>query len=226
MEKPRVIIVMPAFNEEKMIGKVINSLKKRGFNEILVVDDGSKDKTGKIAENEGADVIVHPINRGLGAALGTGIEEGVRRGGDVIVTFDSDGQHHPDDIDNVIKPIISKKADTVIGTRLKNPKGMPLIRRVGNWGFNLITYVLFGVWTTDSQSGFRAFSLDAASVIDIKSTRMEVSSEIIKEIGKNNLKFTEVPIRAIYTDYSRSRGQSSLNGFRILGKLILKKIKG
>ncbi len=225
MVKPKVVIVMPAFNEENMVGRVIKAVKKRGFNNIIVVDDGSKDNTTEVSLNAGADVVVHPLNRGLGAALGTGIQEGVTRGYDIIVTFDSDGQHHPDDIEKVISPIAKMRADAVIGTRLKNPRGMPIIRRIGNWGFNVITYMLFGVWTTDSQSGFRAFSKKGASVIDIKSNRMEVSSEIIKEIGRNKLKFREVPIRAIYTDYSMSRGQSSLNAFRILAKLILRRLK-
>ncbi|MFW6014549.1 MAG: glycosyltransferase family 2 protein [Candidatus Nanoarchaeia archaeon] len=219
----KIIIVMPAYNEEKMVAKTIRSVKKKGFNNIIVVDDGSSDKTTKVAQKEGVNVLTHPINRGLGAALGTGIEAAIEENASIIVTFDSDGQHHPDDIKKVIKPIIDKKADAVIGTRLKNPKGMPVIRRLGNWGFNIITFILFGVWTTDSQSGFRAFSREAAKKIEIKANRMEVSSEIIKEIGTNNLKLEEVPIKAIYTDYSMAHGQSSLNAFKILGKLILKR---
>lgn len=217
------IIVMPAFNEEKMVGKTIQKVKKRGFDNILVVDDGSMDNTSRVAEKAGARVLKHPINRGLGAALGTGIESALNKKADIIVTFDSDGQHDPNDIKRIIKPIKENKADAVIGTRLKNPKGMPIIRRIGNWGFNFITFILFGVWTSDSQSGFRAFSREAAEKIEIRSNRMEVSSEIIKEIGKKKLRFTEVPIKAIYTDYSQAGGQSSLNAFRILGKLVMRR---
>jgi len=220
----KIFIVMPAFNEEKMVGKVIKALMKRGYKNIVVVDDGSTDNTTKIAKKEGALVIGHPINRGLGAALGTGIETALQNKADIIVTFDSDGQHHPDDIKRIIKPIIDNKADAVIGTRLKNSKGMPIIRKIGNWGFNIITYLLFGVWTTDSQSGFRAFNKKAASRIEIKTNKMEVSSEIIKEIGHKKLRYGEVPIKAIYTDYSITHGQSSLNAFRILAKLILRKL--
>ncbi|MBN2457557.1 glycosyltransferase family 2 protein [Candidatus Woesearchaeota archaeon] len=217
-------IVMPAYNEEKVIGKTIASLKKHGYTKIIVIDDGSADRTRAVAEKAGAIVFSHPINRGLGGALGTGIAAALDSDAEIIVTFDSDGQHDPTDIKRLIRPILARKADVVIGSRLKNPKGMPVIRRIGNWGFNIITYMLFGVWTTDSQSGLRAFSRSAAEKIEIKTNRMEVSSEIIKEIGRTRLRFTEVPIRAIYTDYSKRHGQSSWNAFRILAKLVLRKL--
>ncbi|MFW6383492.1 MAG: glycosyltransferase family 2 protein, partial [Nanoarchaeota archaeon] len=187
---------------------------------IIVVDDGSSDKTASKARKAGAEVIEHKKNKGVGRATRTGFSHAISKNADIIVTFDSDGQHCADDIKKVIRPIINKKADVVIGTRLKSPKGMPLIRVIGNFALNVITYLLFFVWTTDSQSGFKAFSRNAASKTEIKSTGMEFCSEIIKEIGAKNLRYTEVPIKTIYTEYSMSRGQSSLNGFRIFGRLL------
>jgi UDP-N-acetylglucosamine---dolichyl-phosphate N-acetylglucosaminyltransferase len=219
-----IYIVMPAYNEEKVIAKTIRSLHENNYYNIIVVDDGSSDNTSAIAENENAIVLRHAVNRGLGGALGTGLKAAILEGAQIIVTFDSDGQHDPLDIEKMIEPILQDKADAVIGSRLINPKGMPFIRRVGNWGFNFITYLLFSVWTTDSQSGLRAFTKKAAEKIEIKANRMEVSSEIIKEIGRNKLRFSEVPIKAIYTDYSVAHGQSSWNAFKILGKLILRKL--
>lgn len=224
MAKEKIFIVMPAFNEEKMVGKVVKKVISKGYKNVIVVDDGSSDKTSEVATKSGARVISHPLNRGLGGALGTGIKGALEFGADIILTFDSDGQHSADDIPRMIKPILLGKCDAVIGTRLKNPKGMPIIRRIGNWGFNFITFLLFGVWTTDSQSGLRAFSKKAASRIDIKTNRMEVSSEIIKEIGQKRIKFKEVPIKVIYTDYSMAHGQSSLNAFKILAKLIMRRL--
>jgi glycosyltransferase involved in cell wall biosynthesis len=221
--KNTIYIVMPAYNEKKVIAKTIKSLHANGYHNIIVVDDGSSDKTSEIAEREDAIVLRHAVNRGLGGALGTGIDAAILKDAEIIVTFDSDGQHDPSDIEKIIQPIIHNKADAVIGSRLIDPKGMPFIRKIGNWGFNLITYLLFSVWTTDSQSGLRAFTKDAAAKIEIKANRMEVSSEIIKEIGRNKLRFVEVPINAIYTYYSIAHGQSSWNAFRILGKLILRK---
>ncbi len=220
----KLFIVVPAYNEEAMIGKTLSELKKAGYKNIVVVDDGSIDMTYEIAKEHNAFVCRHIINRGLGGALGTGIKAALKLGAEIIVTFDADGQHSVNDIAKLIKPIAEKKADVVIGSRLRNPKGMPLIRRIGNWGFNLITYILFGVWTTDSQSGLRAFSRKAAQKIKIKTNRMEVSSEIIKEIGEKKLRMKEVPIKAIYTEYSLQHGQSSLNALNILLKLILKRL--
>ena len=224
MPRQKVFVVIPAYNEEKSIGNVIKTLKREGYDNIIVIDDGSKDKTYEIAKENNAIVYKHVINRGLGGALGTGIKAALINNADIIVTFDADGQHDAKEIKKVIEPIINGKADAVIGSRMIKRKGMPLIRVIGNFGFNVITFLLFGVWTTDSQSGFRAFSRNAAKKIDIKTNRMEVSSEIIREIGLKRIKFREVPIKAIYTEYSVKHGQSSINGIRILGKLILKKL--
>jgi UDP-N-acetylglucosamine---dolichyl-phosphate N-acetylglucosaminyltransferase len=221
----KITIVLPAYQEEKAIGRVLESLKKEGYQNLVVVDDGSSDRTWKVAEGYGASVYRHAINRGLGGALGTGIAVALDEGSDIIVTFDSDGQHNPKDIKRLVQPIIKGEADVVIGSRLIKPKGMPVIRRIGNFGLNVITYLLFGVWTTDSQSGLRAFSRDAAAKLTIKTNRMEVSSEIIKEIGKNHLRLNEVPIKPIYTDYSIRHGQKHANAFRIVAKLVLERFR-
>lgn len=220
----KVCLVVPAYNEEKTIGRVIDGLLSRGYDNIIVVDDGSQDKTAQIAEKKQVCLLRHVVNRGLGGALGTGIEAAINSGADIIVTFDADGQHEADDIKKVMLPIINRKADVVIGSRMIDPDGMPLIRRIGNRIINIITYVLFGTYVTDSQSGLRAFSRDAAKKLNIKTNRMDVSSEIIKEIGRNKLVFEEVPIKAIYTDYSMRKGQSHINGIRIVLDLCVRKI--
>lgn len=221
--KNDVVIVMPAYNEGKQIDKTIKTLHDQGYSRILVINDGSKDKTEEAAKKAGAKVYTHIINRGLGGALATGISAALNEDCKAIVTFDSDGQHDAKDMEKVVKPILKGECDAVIGSRLINPKGMPWYRRLGNKILNLVTYVLFGIYTTDSQSGFRAFSKEAAAKIKIRTDRMEVSSEIIKEIGRNKLRFKEVPIKAIYTEYSLARGQSNINGFNILLKLFWKR---
>ncbi|OGD56656.1 hypothetical protein A2V71_03500 [Candidatus Berkelbacteria bacterium RBG_13_40_8] len=220
-------ILIPAYNEEKMLGKVLKTLPKKlpGIKrkEIIVIDDGSSDNTNKIACALDVTVICHYLNRGLGGALGTGFEYAKENDFDVLLTFDADGQHNPADIASVIRPIVLKKADVVVGSRLKNKRGMPWYRRIGIFGLNLITLALFWVWTTDSQSGLRAFSKKAIKEIEIKSNRMEVSSEFFNEIQSHNLKFFEVPITSIYTRYSLSKGQKNVNVFRILSKLIYRR---
>jgi glycosyltransferase involved in cell wall biosynthesis len=221
----RSIIVIPAYNEERSIIAVIRGLKQQGFARLIVVDDGSSDRTSELARQEEVILLRHILNRGLGGALGTGISAALRLGAELIVTFDADGQHDPNDIGRLLDPIENGEAEVVIGSRMLDPMGMPYSRRLANWTANLVTYVLFRVWTTDSQSGLRAFSRQAATRMQLLTSGMEVSSEIIAETVKNRLKWKEVPVQAIYTDYSLSKGQSFTVGMRTLLKLILAKVR-
>ncbi len=198
-----VYIILPAFNEEQTIGRVITGLKHQGFRNIIVVDDGSTDRTSEFAKSEGAVVYRHIINRGLGGAIGTGLQAALNSGATTMVTFDSDGQHDPKDVRKVIRPILNKKADVVIGSRMLNRKDMPWNKKLANSIGNLMTWLLFGVYITDSQSGLRAFSREAAQKIEIKTNRMEVSSEILKEVKQNDLKIKEVPIKMIIRKFMR-----------------------
>lgn len=223
----KLAIVIPAFNEEKTIGIVLDSIPRRfpGVKEleIIVISDGSIDRTAEIALRSGVTLIEHSLNRGLGGALGTGFEYARRENFEAVLTFDADGQHNPDDIWPVLRPIVYGRADVVIGSRLKNSAGMPWYRKVGIWGLNLITAVFFWVWSTDSQSGLRAFNKKALTKIDIQSNKMEVSSEFFYEIGRKELKLVEVPIQSIYTNYSLEKGQKNINAFRIISKLIYRR---
>ncbi len=220
----KIYIVIPAYNEEKTIGKVLTGLKSAGYDNLVVVDDGSNDKTYEIATNHNAIVLRHILNRGLGGALSTGIKAAIKRGAEIIVTFDADDQHSGEDIKKITQPVEKKEAEVVIGSRLLDPKGMPFFRRILNQFGNIATFILFGIWVTDSQSGLRAFSRKAAEKIDIKTSQMEVSSEIIREIGMNQLKLKEVPIQAIYTDYSLSKGQNLFVGIKTFIKLIMHRL--
>lgn len=223
----KLAVVIPAYNEERVIGNVLKEIPKglSGINkiEVVVVDDGSADRTSKIARKSGATVLRHFVNRGLGGALGTGLTYAKENGFDLAVTMDADGQHNPTDLSKIIEPILMGEADFVIGTRLTNPDGMPWYRIIGNWGLNLFTYMMYGVWTTDSQSGFRAFSKRALECVEIEMIGMEVSSGFFDAVSTHNLRYTEVPIIPIYTDYSLSKGQKNWNGFTILFRLFYNK---
>jgi len=225
-EESKVVIVIPARNESKTIVGVIKKLKELNYNNIIVVNDGSTDNTSELAKNEVGKVYNHIINRGLGGALGTGIKMALIDEADIIVTFDADGQHNPKDIERLIDPIECGEVDVVIGSRVLNNKKMPFDKRIANKVGNFLTKLLFGIYVTDSQSGLRAFSKYAAQKIKIKTNEMEVSSEIISEIKRNKLRLKEIPIEVIYTDYSINKGQKWYNGFRILKKLVYKKITG
>lgn len=226
----KLAVVIPAYNEEETIGSVIRKIRAVEFPgleaEVIVIDDGSTDRTAGTARSEGARVIHHVINRGLGGALGTGLETALRAGADVIVTVDADGQHAAGDIARVIGPVRAGDADVVIGTRMLEPGRMPWTRRLANRIANIITRVLFGIATTDSQSGFRAFSREAAGRIRVRSNRYEVSSEICHEIKRHRLRLREVPVESIYTPYSLSKGQGFLTGLRTLARLVLSRWGG
>ena len=228
---PSLHLIIPAFNEARVIQNTLRALPAQidGIDAltVVVVDDGSRDDTAAEVLRCGDPRVVllrHAINRGLGGALGTGLQYARQHGADFVITYDADGQHAPEDIGNVLAPLVAGRADAVIGSRLLDPKGMPWYRVVGNWGLNVFTFVIFGMWTTDSQSGLRGFSRAALAKIEIRMDRMEVSSEFIKEIRRCRLRFTEVPIRAIYSDYSLAKGQRNLNGFNILIRLVLHRL--
>lgn len=221
-----LFIVIPAYNEEKVIGQTLDSLPKKmqHFTTLstVVVDDGSQDKTFLVAKKRKVVVLRHILNRGLGAALKTGLDYARNHDADIAVTFDADGQHHYSDIEKVVRPIIKKKVEVVIGTRFKkHGRKVPKSRTFINFVSNIITLAMFQIWTTDSQSGFRAFSKKALEKIELSGQRMEVSSEFFKEIKFKKLKFKEVPIKAIYTDYSLAKGQSLTNSMNVFGKLTL-----
>ena len=219
----QIVAIIPAYNEEKTIAEVLQ--KASGFvSAIIVVNDGSNDATANIAQTNGAIVISHAINRGLGAALGTGFEAAKIFNADVALTLDDDGQHDPNEICRLVAAI-ENGADVVIGSRMMmGSAGMPFHRKIAQVIGNLVTFVLFGARVTDSQSGFRAFNRKALQHIEIRTNRMEVSSEIIAEVKRNKLKLVEVPISAIYTNYSLAKGQSFVVGVRTMLKLILRRL--
>ncbi len=219
----KIFAVIPAYNESKTIAQVLQNTS-RFVDGMIVVDDGSMDRTAEVARAQGAQVVRHVINRGLGAALGTGFEMAKRLGADVVITLDADGQHDPVEIPKFISAITSG-ADMVIGSRMMAKEGMPWYRTWANVAGNFVTFFLFGAWVSDSQSGFRALTAYALRHIHIQTNHMEVSSELIAEAKRLKLNLVEVPIKAIYSDYSLSKGQNVVVGFKTLMKLIMRRIR-
>lgn len=227
MDLEKVYIVLPAYCEEKIIEKVINNVLGEGY-ECIVVDDGSPDKTYAKAKNTGVITIKHPINRGKGAATQTGIDAAKKLDADIVVTMDSDGQHNPKDIKKLIQPIRDNQADVVIGSRMINKEGMPGSRVFMNKIANLITYMFFGIMVTDSQSGFRAYNRKAYSSVYTYLDRYEFESEMLGQVKNAKLRIVEVPIKVIYTDYSKNKykhmtkfsSQGFVNGIKMVVRLI------
>jgi glycosyltransferase involved in cell wall biosynthesis len=222
------IIVIPAYNEASTIAQVVRDAV-RVADAVVVVDDGSRDRTAALAAEAGAIVVRHAVNRGLGGALGTGIAAAVKLGADAVVTMDADGQHRAVDAARIFERLGKGDVEFVIGSRMM-PGGeggkMPPHRVLFNAFGNFFTYLLFGVWVTDSQSGLRGLSRRAAETIDLRTNGMEVSSEFIKELREKHWQLAEIPIPAIYTEYSLSKGQSLLVGVKTAAKLILRRFIG
>ncbi len=216
-------IVLPAYNESKIIQEVIKEIQDAGYRKIIVVDDGSQDNTYEVARAL-PDVIAlrHKINRGKGAATKTGMEAAKYLGGEIIVTMDSDGQHNPKDIAELIKPIQEGNYHVALGTRLKNPRGMPWYKILANHIGNALTWYIYGLWVSDSQSGFRAYSRHAADRINTRTDRYEYDSEVIREIYLHKLRYAQVPIEVRYTEYSMGKVQKQgfVNGLKTLYKIV------
>ncbi len=216
-------IVLPAYNEEKVIRDTLREIQSVGYKNIIVVDDGSRDETYERAkEIPGIVVLRHKLNRGKGAATKTGIEAAKLLDAGIIVTMDSDGQHNPSDIVRLIEPIQKNHCDVVLGTRLKNPEGMPWYKICANHVGNAITWYFYGLWVSDSQSGFRAYSRHASELINTKTDRYEYDSEVIREIYIYKLKYKEVPIEVRYTEYSMGKIQKQgfWNGLKTFYKIV------
>lgn len=219
----RVYIVLPAWNEATVLEGVLQDIQQSGYKDIIVVDDGSRDATFDIAgKSPGVIALRHRLNRGKGAATKTGIEAAKILGASIIVTMDADGQHNPADIARLIEPLQAKRCEVVLGSRLIDSTGMPRHKVLANWIGNLVTWYFYGLWVTDSQSGFRAYSKRAASLINTRSDRYDYESEVIREIYFHKLRFVEVPIEVRYTGYSMGKveRQSFINGLRTLGRIV------
>ncbi len=229
----KIIVVIPAYNEEKVIAGVVRAALRES-SLVIVVDDGSTDRTGQIAMEAGAKTYRHIINLGLGSTLATGLMAARRYHPEIVVTMDADGQHRAEDIPLLIKPIEESRADFVVGSRFlgksfnQRDESVPAIRWFYNWFANLFTFFLFGIKTTDSQSGLRALNSLALEKINIQSREMEVSSEFFKEIKNNHLRLKEIPIEGIYTEYSSSKPdlgktQNLSTGIKTFFNLLLRK---
>jgi glycosyltransferase involved in cell wall biosynthesis len=218
-----VLIILPAYNESVVISSVISDIIKEGFNNILVVDDCSSDNTFSIAEQAGAIVLKHPINRGAGAATATGIEYAKRNNFEKIILMDSDGQHSSKDIKKLLVEL--ENFDVVIGSRMiGNLESMPVQRKLANRVGSLVTLFFFGKFVHDSQSGFKAFNKRATDCIKITFDRYEFCSEIVGEISNHSLTVKEVPIKILYSEHSmgKGHGQSIGNGFKMILKFLMR----
>lgn len=225
MTKNHVCIVIPAYNEGTVIRSVVTNMqtaldKAQVNGHIVVVNDGSGDNTAQQAREAGADVVSHILNTGAGGATATGLRYALIQGYSIAVTMDADGQHLPKDVIKGIKIISKSKTDLLIGSRLIDSQGMSRVKIIGNKGLGLITKILFGITSTDSQSGLRVFSHTALNELRWKTSGYEFCSEMLWRAKQIGLTIDEFSIDAIYTDYSKGKGQNNWNGINIVRSLI------
>ena len=215
----RIIVLIPAFNEQAAIeGVVKKSLQYAS--DVLVIDDGSSDNTSDIAKKAGASVLKHPTNFGKGVALRDAFSQ--VNGYDIVVTIDGDGQHNPDEIPVLIKPIQDNKADFVNGSRYLNgfDENTPAYRRVGQRVLDIATNITAGTSVTDSQSGFRAFRGDTISCYKFRDPGFGIESEMIADASENNLRILEVPITVKYDVENSSTKGPVTHGVGVLFKIV------
>jgi glycosyltransferase involved in cell wall biosynthesis len=213
---PVVYFIIPAYNEGDCVAEVVRRVKAQ-YPHVVVVDDGSADRTSQAAAEAGAVVLRHIINRGQGAALKTGIDFALLCGAEVLVTFDSDGQHQLEDVPALIAPVCEGRCDVALGSRFLHPETrVPGMRRLTLKLGVIFTRLVSRIKITDTHNGLRALSRKAAEQIQIHQDRMAHASEILDEISRLKLRFVEVPTRIVYTEYSQRKGQRSSAAFRIV----------
>lgn len=193
-----IVVGMPAYNEEKYIGSIV-MLVKQYADEVIVVDDGSIDRTAKVATLAGATVIRHGENKGYGAAIQDIILEAKKKNADILVIIDADAQHNPEEIPTLIKAV-SEGYDLVIGSRkMQTQSDIPAFRRFGQRVLLFFTNILSGEKLSDTESGFRAYSRKAMAELELKEKGMAISAETVSAATAKGLSVTEVPISVTYT---------------------------
>jgi len=216
-------VVIPVYNEEKVIGDVVAGVRT-AFAQVVCVDDGSTDRSAQVAAKAGARVVRHPVNLGQGAALQTGFEYALADPTmEFVITFDADGQHQIADAVGMVERMRAGEADVIFGSRFLDERSNPtfakkLVLRAAVGYTNMTTSTKL----TDAHNGLRAIRRPVVEKIDITQNRMAHASELVAQIGALKVPYAEHPVHILYTDYSKAKGQSLWNSINILADLILR----
>lgn len=222
----RLWVVIPAYNEGRRIGAVLDRVLAGGPH-VVAVDDGSSDNTCDEVLRRPVWLVRHPANLGQGAALQTGIKFALDRGAEYVATFDADGQHDPADLGQMLSRLIDAQADYALGSRfLGQAHGLPASRRMVLGLGIAFTRVVSGVRLSDVHNGLRVMTRRGAERLRITMNRMEHASEIIDQVSKSGLRFIEVPVTIRYTADSLRKGQKSSAAIKLGLKVLLEKMSG
>lgn len=223
-EPSEVFIILPCYNEHNSIIPVVTELIQYGYT-VVLVDDGSIPPIESLVRDKSIFYLRHKINLGQGAALQTGISYALKKSARFIVTFDADGQHRASEIQGMLQFLSESRLDIVLGSRflLHSNLHMDLSRKLVLQVARFANFLLTGYLLSDAHNGFRVMTAKAASRMQITENGMSHATEFLSEIKRNKLQYSEFPVTVDYTDYSKQKGQSSWNSFRILFDLLLNK---
>lgn len=202
----KIVALVPAYNEEETVGDIVKKVQTH-VNTVIVINDGSTDKTEEVALRAGAEVVSHDVNKGVGAAIRTGIEKGLKRGADVLVSIDADGQFDPDDIPRLVEPVVSGEADFVTGSRFllyEYKPEIPRVKKIGNTLFTKMVSAITKSHFTDTQCGFRALSREAALRINLFGD-FTYTQETFLDLVSKKMRIREVPVKVKYYKKRKSR---------------------
>jgi len=197
--KHKICVVIPAFGEEQKIGNVVRAVKKHGL-DVVVVDDGSQDRTADVAEEAGAKVIRLGVNHGKGVALNKAFDYARENSYDALITMDADGQHDPDEVPKFIEAYIRTGIPVLVGNRMAEPESMPRIRRWTNQFMSWLLSRAMGQYVPDTQCGFRLYRCDMIPFVSAESERFAAESEILLHIASRRIRIGSVRISTIYGD--------------------------
>lgn len=215
---PETVALIPAYNEQRFIGSLV--LTARAYvDQVIVVDDGSSDRTAETAETAGALVIRHPENRGKAAAINTGFSFLRQLKPRAVVMLDGDGQHRAEEITTMLAPVLAGDADLVVGSRFLSVKSaIPAYRQIGQFGLNLATNLSSGSTISDTQSGYRAFSERAIACLSFTQGGFSIESEMQFLVAEHKLRVAEVPISVLYAE--RAKRNPVVHGLQVLNGIL------
>ncbi len=217
-----VFVVIPSYNEGAVLPSTIAPLLAAGYS-IVVVDDGSRDRTWDLITKLPVTAVRHITNLGQGAAIMTGMAAALRAGASIVVHFDADGQHPAAQIPSLIEPILANHADIVFGSRFLRPQDLrqvPVVKRIALRAGIVVSGLLTGIWLSDTHNGFRALSRKAIEKICLRENGFAHATEILGEVRSLGLRYVERPVTIHYSDYSKRKGQSLLGGLNIVADLL------
>jgi glycosyltransferase involved in cell wall biosynthesis len=224
VSRTQVYVIIPAYNEARVISRVVSEVHRAGYT-VIVVDDGSSDATGEQAQAAGATVIRHPFNLGQGATLQSGIEYALAQAAECIVTFDADGQHRVSDISRLTDALMRERVDFALGSRfLGQAPDLPPLRRLVLHAATAFTRLTTGLQLTDTHNGLRAMTRRGASVIKLRQNRMAHASECLAQIAGSGLRYVEQPVTIEYSAYSLAKGQRVRDAVHILLDLFARRL--